>query len=264
MSHLLSITRRELYGLLTQRWVLILLAFMGMELLMGAGTRLNNADWFDLSNAAVTLAFLGSLSMMGLSLDAVARERSSGAMDLMLTRPVSRRSVVVGKLLAYLIVSVPVALAALLLPLALAALLGVPANFDKLPLSLVVPGSILFLWFFSAVGVAVSLFCRTLQSAFAVGGAIWVVTSPLVWQFLVMRGLQRLVSPDALAWLNVANPMGAYFSTIHFVGSFGGDPFMGPSAPTWLAYVVLGVEFALVSLFALLLFDRQEEPGYQS
>lgn len=264
MSQLLALSRRELYGMLTQRWILILLALMGMELLIGVGVRINQVDSFDLGNAAVTMAFLGSLAVMGLSLDAVTKERNSGALDLILTRPVGRRRVIVGKLAAYLVLSVPVGVLGIMLPLSAAALLGVPLDFSRFPLQLVIPGTLLFLAFFSALGVAISLFCRTLQSAFALGGAVWVFCSPLVWEFLVLRGLSRQLDETALAQLNVLNPMGAYCSTIGFVEGFGHTAAVGAyGAPTWLAYVVLTVELLLVALFALWLFDRQEEPGYR-
>lgn len=263
MSQIVALSRRELYGLLTQRWILILVALLGLELLIGVGVRINYYHTFDLGNVVVTMAFLGSMAMMGLSLDAVTKERSSGALDVILTRPVGRRRVMAGKLLAYLIVSVPVGLLGVFLPMGAASLLGVTPVFDRFPLHLVLPGTLLMLAFYSVLGVAISLFCRTLQSAFALGGAVWVFFSPLVWEFLVLRGLQRHLDGTTLAQLNLFNPVGAYFSTVWQVDSFGPSEFMTLGAPTWIAYGVLILDLVLVALFALLLFDRQEEPGYR-
>jgi ABC-type transport system involved in multi-copper enzyme maturation permease subunit len=264
MSQLLSITRREMYGLLTQRWILILLALAFMEGLIGVGVRLNSLRSFDLANAAITMAFLGSLAMMGLSLDAVTKERTSSVLDLMLTRPIGRRRILAGKLLAYLFLVVPVTLVGILLPVGIVTALGIPISYEVFPLGMVLAGTAVYLAFFSVLGVAISLFCRSLQSAFALGGAIWVFVSPLVWQFLVLRGLQRLVSEETLATLNLLNPLGAYPSMISYVGQLGATEVMGGmGAPTPVAYAVVILETALVVLFALAVFDRQEEPGYQ-
>lgn len=264
MNQVMAIGRREMYGLLTQRWILILIALLGMELLLGVGMRVNSAQTFNLGNVAVMMSFLGSLAVMGLSLDAVTKERTSGALDLMLARAVDRRQIIAGKLMAYLAITVPVGVLGVLLPLAAAVLLGVQPDLERFPLELVIPGTLLFLSLFSVIGVAISLFCRTLQSAFAVGGAVWVTFSPLVWQFLVLRGLSRQLDETALAWLNLFNPMGAYYSAIWYVEKFGSSPLMGFGAPTWIAYVVLALELVAVAVLALLLFDRQEEPGYQA
>jgi ABC-type transport system involved in multi-copper enzyme maturation permease subunit len=247
----------------------MLLALAGMDLLLGVGTRINNFPTFDLGNVAVTMSFLGSLAIMGLSADAIAKERTSGTLDLILTRSISRRRIVAGKLLAYLIIAIPVSVLGVLLPMAAAAMLGVTVDLSRLPLELVIPGTALFLSVYAALGVAISLFCRSLQSAFALGGAIWVTTSPLVWAFLVLRGLQRHLDENALSWLNLLNPMGAYYSTIQHLEDFGVAEHAvtvmgGLSAPTWVAYGVLALELAIVVAFALLAFDRQEEPGYQT
>lgn len=261
MSQLLAITRRELYGLLTQRWILILAALLGMELLIGVGTRINSVNSFDLGNSAMTMAFLGSLVMMGFSLDTITKERTSSVLDLMLTRPIGRRRILVGKLLAYLLLAPPVAAMGTLVPLGMVMLLGVPVSFEHFPLDMVLVGTTVYLLFFAALGVAISPFCRTLQSAFALGGAVWVFTSPLVWQFLVLRGLQRQVSEATLAAINVVNPLGAFTSMIHFSDGFGGAGMGGLSAPTPVAYGVVAVETVIVALFALIAFSRQEEVG---
>lgn len=263
MSQLLSITRRELYGLLTQRWILILLALAFMEMLIGVGAKINSLKTFDLGNSAMTIAFLGSLVMMGLSLDAVTKERTSSVLDLMLTRPIGRRRILAGKLLAYLILVVPVTLLGILLPMGIVTVLEIPVSYEVYPLEMVLAGTAVYLAFFSALGVVISLFCRSLQSAFALGGAVWVFTSPLVWQFLVLRGLQRQLSVEALAMLNVLNPLGAYTSMIRWVDRLGTSQATAISAPTPVAYGVVILETALVVLFALAVFDRQEEPGYQ-
>jgi ABC-type transport system involved in multi-copper enzyme maturation permease subunit len=247
-------------GLLTQRWILILVALAFMEALIGVGVRLNGLESFDLGNSAITMAFLGSLAVVGLSLDTITKERTSSVLDLMLTRPVGRRRILAGKLLAYLILVVPVTLMGILLPLGIVLALGVPVSYERFPLETVLAGTAVYLAFFAVLGVAMSLFCRSLQSAFALGGAIWVFLSPLVWQFLVLRGLQRLVSQETLAMLNVLNPMGAFPSMIRYVDGAATTEVMGAvGAPTPVAYGVVIVEAALVALFALAVFDRQEE-----
>ncbi len=263
MSQLLAITRRELYGVFTQRWILIMLALVGMELLVGVGVRVNSLKTFDLGNVAMTMAFLGSLTMMGLSLDTVTKERTSSVLDLMLTRAVGRRRILAGKLLAYLIMVVPVALTGILLPLGVVMLGGIEVTFQTFPLDMTLIGTAVYLAFFAIQGAAISLFCRSLQSAFALGGAVWVFTSPLVWQFLVIRGLQRQVSETTLAVLNALNPLGAFTSLIHYYDRFGVSEAMGSglTAPTPVAYGIVIAETVLVAIFALLAFDRQEEPG---
>jgi ABC-type transport system involved in multi-copper enzyme maturation permease subunit len=253
-----------MYGLLTQRWILILLALAFMEGLIGVGVRLNGLESFDLSNPAMIMAFLGSMAMMGLSLDAVTKERTSSVLDLMLTRPAGRRRILAGKLLAYLILVVPVTLLGVLLPLGIVIALGVRVSYDTYPLEMVLAGTAVYLCFFAALGVAISLFCRSLQSAFALGGAVWVFTSPLVWQFLVIRGLRQFLSEEALAMLNALNPMGAFGSMIRHIDQFGISQSAGLVAPTPMAYAIVAVEAALVALFAIAVFDRQEEPGYQA
>lgn len=262
MSQLLALARREMYGLLTQRWILILLALLFMQMLIGVGARVNYGPTFDLGNVGVTMAFLGTLAVMGLSLDAITKERTSGALDIILTRTVSRRQVIAGKLLAYLVISVPLAVLGVLLPMGAAVLLGSEMDFSRYPLDLVLAGTVMLMALFAVVGVAISLFCRTLQSAFAVGGALWVFFSPLVWDQLVLRALSKHISETALAYVNAANPMGVYFSAIQFVEEVGGTGRMSLNVLTPWAYAIMLAYLAIVMLVTVRVFDRQEEPGY--
>ena len=262
MNQVIALARREMSGLLTQRWILILLALLGMQMLIGVGARINYGPTFDLGNVAVTMAFLGTLAVMGLSLDAITKERTSGALDIILTRAVSRRQVIAGKLLAYLLISVPLAVLGVLLPMGAAVLLGSTMDFSKYPLELVIAGTVVLMALFATVGVTISLFCRTLQSAFAVGGALWVFFTPLVWDQLVLRALSKHISETALAYVNAANPVGVYFSAVQVVEGVRGTGGMDLNVPTWWAYAIILSYLAVTIAVAALMFDRQEEPGY--
>ena len=264
MSKILAFSGRELRGLFTQRWLLVLAALLAMELLLGMVVVTEQGYVFDLTNVNFVLAFLGALAMLGLSLDAVAKERNSSALDLILTRPVERSTVILGKLLAYLALAAVISVVCILLPIGLVAVLGGKMNLDRFPLPMVFAAGALHLALFATLGLAISVFCRGLQSAFAIGGALWVTCSPIVWQFLVLRFLGQHIDQTSLAVVNVFNPMSAYYSAIQPFDSFafGAEKgLMGFAAPWWFAYGVEVFYLLLAAAFALLLFNRQEEAG---
>lgn len=260
MPQLLAISRRELRGLLTQRWIMALGALGILELIIAIGVRLAKANSFDLDYVVFTFAFLGNLSVVSLSLDAIAKERSTAALDLMVTRPVSRIQILAGKLLAYLAISLAVAVLGTAFPLGVAAAIGTKIELSY-PLHLVVIGSTLYLFLFASIGAGISIVCRSLQSAFALGGAIWVIFSPIVWVFLFMLGMSRFFDADLLARVNVINPSSSYQSAVRFFDAFGTQAGTNVPCPTWLAYAVLLTELLITITLSAVLFSQQEERG---
>ncbi len=75
----------------------------------------------------------------------------------------------------------------------------------------------------------------------------------------------HLLSHPPLSGIQIID---ADYSTIQHAEGFGVSQnafsIMGGLVPTWRAYAVLALELAIVVAFALLVFDRQEESGYQA
>ncbi|MCL5257573.1 MAG: ABC transporter permease [Chloroflexi bacterium] len=260
MPQLLAISGRELRGLLTQRWIMVLCALAALELIIAVGVRLTKADSFDLDYVVFTFAFLGNIVVASLSLDSIAKERSTAAMDIMVTRPVSRNQILAGKLLAYLAISFSVAVLGTAFPVGVAAAIGSKIELSY-PLHLVVIGTTLYLFLFAALGAGISIICRSLQSSFALGGAVWVIFSPVVWILLFMQGMSKFFDTDLLARINVINPSSSYQSAVQFFDSFGAQAGTNVPCPTWLAYSVLLLELLIIIAFSAVLFNRQEERG---
>ncbi len=182
MGEIFTIAGKEFKDALRNRWILfttVLLAVLSVTLtLFGSAS----AEHIDASSLAITVVSLSSLSIylipliaILLSYDAIVGESERGTLFLLLTYPVSKSSILLGKFLGHLCIlsfaiSVGFGCAALLS----AVFYGVPPLQDWLAFIQLIVSSILLGGAFVAMSYMVSIFVKERATAAGIGLFIWI------------------------------------------------------------------------------------------
>lgn len=211
--------------------------------------------------AMVSAPLVVPLFAVVVAFDAVVRERSTGSIDLLLSRPVTRRSLALGKIGGVcLSVLVPVVIVFSMAVVVVAWVSGAPPS-----------GAVVAL-FFAALTVLILLY-TLLQFAFSAlaptGGTslllgilswasftfLWSVMVFFVASFLAVRDFLTFATHLA-AW----NPTGVYQLTyLAAVPNFRGSGFvpLNPLAlPSWLPWLSLTLWISLLLILALYIFEK--------
>ncbi len=220
MSRVLATAAAELHIALRNRWVAIAVVMMGLFALVLAAAGSAPTGALGVDRLSVTVASLTSLAVylvpllaLLMAFDAVAGEVERGTLPLVLTYPVARAELLLGKLLAHaailaLAVAVGYGLAALAaMSVDPRATAGVPALLRLFWTSLLLGGT------FLAVGYTLSALARRPAAAAGLAIGLW-----LVLVVLYDLGLLAAVvadgggtfTTDVFPWLLLANPADAF------------------------------------------------------
>jgi Cu-processing system permease protein len=182
MNRILAIAGTESRIALRNRWVSIAVAMMGLFALVLSAAGSSPTGALGADRLSVTVASLTSLSVyliplmaLLMSFDAIAGEVERGTLPLLLTYPVSRAEVLIGKLVAHLaILSLAVAVGFGIASIAAiaqdrGAVAGLPSLWRLLWSSVLLGAT------FIGVGYAISAFARRPSGAAGLAIGFWLV-----------------------------------------------------------------------------------------
>jgi ABC-type transport system involved in multi-copper enzyme maturation permease subunit len=198
--------------------------------------------------ASIAMGIFGPIYAIVLCFDSVFREKLTGHIDYLLSRPMGRRAVISGKFLGIL--------AALMVPITVVSLVGIAIINAESPTSAslsVVAGflvySTLLIAFFALLQMIFSTLAKTTGTAVLSGVGIWLMFSMLFSIIMVvvaiLKGME-LGSSEFNEWytrVSLINPIDVYS---HAISVAAGNN-MGAGLPNWLPGTIL-VVLALVML----------------
>jgi ABC-type transport system involved in multi-copper enzyme maturation permease subunit len=190
------------------------------------------------------IGFIGPIIGLSVSFDLIVREKVQNSLSLLLSRPVSRRSVAVGKFLgATAALAVPVLIVNVVAVVGIVAVSG--KGIGALPVAGFLLGTLLFLATYCAFGLLISSVSRTTTTAILAGIGLWFS----FWLFLPIASYFLGSSLDLL------NPATSYGTvTADLFGASTG----GLALPVWGYYVLMVLWVVLPLLAAVELFQRKE------
>jgi Cu-processing system permease protein len=220
MNRSLATARSEFRIAVRNRWVLIATALMALFALVLAAVGASPTGDVGVDRLSVIVASLTSLSVylvpllaLLMSFDAIAGEMERGTLPLLLTYPVSRFEILIGKLLAHIAIlalatGLGYGLAALAATtLDTSAVAGLPSLWRLLWSSVLLGAT------FLGIGYALSALARRTSSAAGLAIGLWLVA--VVLYDLALLGL--IVSDTGGAWTTrflpvalLANPADAF------------------------------------------------------
>ncbi len=272
MIRVLAISANEFRIAVRNRWALLatllMLAFSLALTFAGAGpTAALGVDLLTVAVASMTTlaVYLTPLLALLIAFDAIAGEVERGTLALLLTYPVRRGEIVLGKFLAHLAV-LALAMVTGFGAAGLAALaVGEAGTESLLALGRLILGSVLLGATFLAIGYALSSVSRSVAGAAGAAVGAW-----LVLVVLYDLGLLGAVVFDAggtftrsvFPWLLVLNPADAFrlwnISGSADVALATGMTGAGASLPVWVAPLSLIAWPAAALVMALGAFRRIE------
>jgi Cu-processing system permease protein len=272
IARILAITGTELRIALRNRWVLIATVLMTLFALAltfagAAPTGALGVDLLTVSVASMTTlsVYLAPLLALLMSFDAVAGEIERGGLALLLTYPVSRTEIMLGKFLAHLCTLVfAITVGFGVAGLAASAAGGAGAE-SVMALTRLIWTSILLGATFLALGYVISAMARNPGAAAGLAAGLW-----LVFVVLYDLGLLGAVVYDdggnftqhIFPWLLAANPADAF--RLYNVGASEGIALAtgltgaAEALPRWAALVSLGVWPVAALALARAAFARVE------
>ena len=182
MGKIFTIAGKEFKDAMRNRWILfttVLLAVLSVTLaLFGSAS----AENIDASGLAITVVSLSSLSIylipliaILLSYDAIVGEAERGTLLLLLTYPVSKRSILLGKFLGHIcILSFAIIVGFGCAAVLLMMLYGLPPLQDWLAFMQLIVSSILLGGTFVALSYMVSCFVKERATAAGIGLFVWI------------------------------------------------------------------------------------------
>ena len=263
MRRILSTAGIEFRIALRNRWVAIATGLMVLFALVLAAAGAAPTGDVDIDRLSVTVVSLTSLAVylvpllaLLMSFDAVAGEVERGTLPLLLTYPVSRGSILAGKLLAHVVI-VGIAVSLGYGAAALAAFWSDPSAAQGLPsLIRLIWTSVLLGATFLGLGYVLSSLSRRPSGAAGLAIGLWlslVVLYDLGLLALVVSGAGGGFATDALPALLLANPADAFrlfnLAASASVGAAGGMGGAAASIPLWQS----GLSLALWPIASLLL-----------
>lgn len=272
IARILAIASIELRIALRNRWALmatlLMLVFSLALTFAGAGpTGALGVDLLTVSVASMTTlaVYLTPLLALLIAFDAIAGEVERGSLALMLTYPVRRGEILVGKFVAHSVVLSAAMIIGFGAAGCAAALVGEAGIDSVLALGRLIVGSVLLGATFLAIGYALSALCRSVAGAAAAAIGVW-----LVLVVLYDLGLLGAVVFDeggfftrtVFPWLLVLNPADAFrlwsISGSVDVALATGMTGAGAALPRWVAPLSLVIWPVAAMLVARHTFRRIE------
>lgn len=274
-SSILHIAKKELNDGLRNRWLLfitVLFALMAIGISWFGAAASGHVGFTNLPATIASLAslatFIVPLIALLLAYDAIIGEEENGTLILLLTYPISKSDIILGKFLGHGVIlslatlvgfgSAAIAIATLVADVDTAFLL---LSFTKFILSSVLLGLV-----FLAFAYVLSCYAKEKSTAIGLALGLWflfVLVFDLVLLALLVMS-EGAFNPDTLPWLLLLNPTDVY-RLINLMGLDMGGNGVGvmslaadlPVSASVL-WAVLGLWVALALLLANTLFMRKD------
>jgi ABC-type transport system involved in multi-copper enzyme maturation permease subunit len=192
------------------------------------------------------IGFIGPIIALSLSFDVIVKERVQNSLALLLSRPVSRRAIALGKFLGvFAALAVPV-IVVNLVSIGLAIVLsGKGIGIDQAAGFLIL--TMMFLATYLAIGQLISSLTRTTTTAILAGIGVWF----FFWLFLTI--IQVILNSDIISLFNP----GTSYSKI--LGSLLGGFNTGFLVPLWGYYLIAAARLAVPLIGDVAVFHWRDE-----
>jgi len=272
INRVLAIAATELLIAVRNRWVLIatlmMLVFsLALTFAGSAPTGALGVDMLTVSVASMTTlsVYLLPLIALMMSFDAIAGETERGGLALLLSYPVSRAEILVGKFLAHVCALTFATLIGFGASGLIAAFSGGADNASLVALMRLILTSILLGSVFLALGYALSSLTGSASGAAGFGAALWLVLVVLFDLGLlgaVVMDNGGVFTQKVFPWIMVANPADAFrlwnISATENLALATGMTGAADGLPIWAAPVSLLIWPILALLTARASFARVE------
>jgi ABC-type transport system involved in multi-copper enzyme maturation permease subunit len=208
--------------------------------------------------AILAMGMFGPIYAIVLCFDSVFREKLSGSIDYLLTRPMGRRAVILGKFTGIL--------AALMLPIAIVSLVGVAAiswKSGQSPSGGVLVGYLFYttvlIAVFALIQMVFSTVAKTTGTAVLSGVGIWLVFAMLFNIIIYVVAILRDMDFNSQEFTDFAT-RASMWNPISLYGSAMGvlvDIDIGAGLPNWSAGAILLVTLVVMLVLTTELFRRK-------
>ncbi|UCE75153.1 MAG: ABC transporter permease subunit [Methanomassiliicoccales archaeon] len=213
--------------------------------------------------ASVFIMMLGPIIAISLSFDSITKEKLQRSMDFLLSRPMGRRGIIVGKFLGILsAIALPVTAINLL------AVVVISSVTNKSPTGSLVAGFLVYTVVFIAIYILLqqifSTLAKTTGTAILSGIAIWLIFN-MFWSLIsIAAGAAMGYQLGSDAWIKMnnqiglMNPSGSYQLALAYLLPVEGEvSILG--VPGWLPPVVMAVWLVVMFLLATEIFVRKAD-----
>jgi len=192
------------------------------------------------------IVFIGPILALALSFDVIVREKVQNSLALLLSRPVSRQAIALGKFLGVFgSLALPVVVVNSLAVALAVALSGKGIGIDQTVGFLLL--TLLFLGTYLAIGQLISSLAKTTTTAILAGIGVWF----FFWLFLWI--LQVILRQEVVSLFNPGTAYSACMGAL----LVGISP--GSLLPLWGYYALTVAWMVAPLLVAVVVFDRKDE-----
>jgi ABC-type transport system involved in multi-copper enzyme maturation permease subunit len=206
--------------------------------------------------ASVAIGLFGPIYAIVLCFDAIFRERLSGSIDYLLTRPMGRRAVLLGKFIGVLL--------ALMVPITAVSLAGVTVvslSVDMAPTASVLVSYLfyttLLIGIFALIQMIFSTVAKTTATAVLSGVGLWIFFFMLYNIILVVvasvSDFTNQEANDFMIRASFGNPIQLYSMAIGV--SVSGE--LGAGLPNWSPGVAMIITFVILLLLTMEIFRKR-------
>lgn len=239
--------------------LLVLLTVFGTFMLMGMSADLVPSDLseimieqgpvFILSSIVGMVFFIGPITALALSFDTIVKEKIQNSISLLLCRPVSRRSIAIGKFLGILsALALPIVLVNTIAIIIIIALSEKGITFTQAGGFLLF--TLIFLATYSAIGQLISSTVKTTTTSILLGIVIWIFLPVIV-------SILSVFLSDFSSQIELLNPATSYSNCVnHALGTFSESA--SQVVPLWGHYMTFVLWLIIPLFLAVEIFHRKE------
>ncbi len=202
--------------------------------------------------AQIAIGMLGPIYVIAMCFDTISREKLSGSIDYLVSRPMGRRAVVAGKWAGVV--------AAIMMPIMLVSMAGVwiiARSSDRSPSGDVVVGFLVYTFLlvgvFALLQMLFSTLAKTTGTAVLSGVGLWIFFFMLFSIIIVLLDAYTDLSSAALRNASYLNPVDLY--ALSMQGAVAGE--LSGGMPTWAPPVALVVWMLVMAAVTTEVFRRR-------
>lgn len=240
--------------------LLVLLTVYGTFMLMGMSDNfippdvseimIDQGPIFILSSIVGMIFFIGPITALALSFDTIVREKIENSLHLLLCRPISRRSIAIGKFMGIL--------GALALPIILvnsiAIIIIIIASDKGIAFSQIVGFllfTLIFISIYSAIGQLLSSSVKTTTTSLLLGIVVWIFLPVIVSILTVFLG-------NFAGHIELLNPSTSYNVCVsHALGTLTDASSL--KIPLWGHYLTFILWLFIPLILSIEIFNRKED-----
>lgn len=240
--------------------LLVLLTVYGTFMLMGMSEAfvppdvseimIEQGPIFILSSIVGMIFFIGPITALALSFDTIVREKIENSLHLLLCRPISRRSIAIGKFLGILgALALPIIVVNSIAIVVIIFLSDKGISFTQIGGFLLF--TLIFLAIYSAIGQLISSSVKTTTTSLLLGIVIWIFLPVIV-------SILSVFLSDFSGHIELLNPSAPYNVCVgHALGTLTNEASL--SIPLWGYYLSFILWLFIPLIISIEIFNRKED-----